>query len=315
MLETIKKQLSLPVMAAPMFLVSCPKLVIESCRAGIIGSFPALNQRTSAGYEDWLNEIESALGPESPPFAVNLIVHKTNPRLQADLEITVKHRVPIVITSLGAVTEVVDAVHSYGGLVFHDVTTVRFAEKALAAGADGLIAVCNGAGGHGGTYNPFAFISELKAITDKPVIASGAISNGGAILAAQAAGADLAYIGTHFIAAEESAASDDYKDMLLTSSAKDIVYTPKISGVHANFLLPSVQASDIDLEAIETPTLDAEEELSGEAKAWKDIWSAGQGVGAIKGVRPMKTIVDQLHREYCEAFKALNRQAEYFCHP
>jgi len=304
--------MSLPVMAAPMFLVSCPKLVIESCNAGIIGSFPALNQRTSAGYEDWLNEIEAALTPDHPPFAVNLIVHKTNPRLKPDLDITVKHRVPIVITSLGAAKEVVDAVHSYGGLVFHDVTTVRFAKKALEAGVDGLIAVCCGAGGHGGTYNPFAFISELKAITDKPIIASGAISNGNSVLAAQAAGADLAYMGTHFIAAEESAASDSYKQMLLNSSAKDIVYTPKISGVNANFLLPSVQASNIDLAEVETPTLDAEEELSGEAKAWKDIWSAGQGVGGIKQVEPLRQIVQRLRDEYHQAFDHLSRDVLAF---
>lgn len=312
MLEVFKKRMSLPVMVAPMFLVSCPRLVVESCKAGVIGSFPALNQRTSEGYEDWLNDIESALDPDDPPFAVNLIVHKTNPRLAADLEITVKHRVPIVITSLGAVSDVVDAVHSYGGLVFHDVTNLRFAEKALAAGVDGLIAVCCGAGGHGGTYNPFAFISELKAITDKPVIASGAISNGRSVLAAEAAGADLAYMGTHFIAAQESAASAPYKEMLIASSAKDIVYTPKISGVHANFLIPSVQASNIDLATIDTPTLDAEEELSGEAKAWKDIWSAGQGVGGVSTVMPLAEIVSTLKDEYRQAYQALSNQVALF---
>lgn len=312
MLENIKQRLTLPAIVAPMFLVSGPELVVACCQAGVVGSFPALNQRSSAGYEQWLTEISAQLSPSSAPFAVNLIVHKTNPRLGADLDLTVKHRVPIVITSLGAATEVVDAVHSYGGLVFHDVTTLRFAEKALQAGVDGLIAVSGGAGGHAGSYNPFAFITELKQLTDKPIIASGCISNGASILAAQAAGADLAYMGTRFIAAKESLASSAYQSMLIDSSAKDIVYTPKISGVHASFLAPSITAAGVDLTNTPTPKMDAEKELSGDAKAWKDIWSAGQGVGAIHSVEPVSTIVAQLRDQYRQAVIDLTGQSAQF---
>lgn len=304
--EIFKDRLSLPVIAAPMFLVSGPELVINCCKSGVVGSFPALNQRSSDGYEQWLQEVQAALTEEDAPFAVNLIVHKTNPRLAADIALTVKYKVPIVITSLGAAKDVVDAVHSYGGLVFHDVTNVRFAKKALEAGVDGLIAVCAGAGGHAGTYNPFAFISELKQLTDKTIIASGCISNGDSILAARACGADFAYVGTRFIAAKESLASQPYKDMLLEKTAADIVYTPKISGVHANFLKPSVDAAGIDLDNTPTPAMDAEHELSGEAKAWKDVWSAGQGVGAIVSYETVAEIVDKFKNEYTQAFQRLS---------
>ncbi|WP_317928480.1 nitronate monooxygenase family protein [Halioxenophilus sp. WMMB6] len=312
MLDEIKQNLTLPVIVAPMFLVSQPALVIECCKAGIVGSFPALNQRTSAGYREWLEQIQAELGEGDAPFAVNLIVHKTNPRLAADLELTVEHKVPIVITSLGAATEVVDAVHSYGGLVLHDVITTNHAQKALAAGVDGLIAVCAGAGGHAGSYNPFAFISELRAITDKPILASGCISNGASILAAQAAGADLAYMGTRFIAAQESMASDAYRSMMINSEAKDIIYTPKVSGVNANFMMPSIEAAGLDLDSTPTPTMNAEKELNSEAKAWKDVWSAGQGVGAISAVEPVADIVQNLKREYRAALDALNTSASAY---
>lgn len=304
---SLENRLSLPLVAAPMFLVSGPELVINCCKNGVLGSFPALNQRTSEGYEAWLNTIEAALDDKDAPFAVNLIVHRSNPRLQADLEITVKHKVPVVITSLGAAQEVVDAVHSYGGLVFHDVTTIRFAEKALEAGVDGLIAVCAGAGGHAGTYNPFAFIAELRAMTDKTLLASGCISTGDAVLAAQACGADLAYAGTRFITAQESLAFDDYKTMVTQYSAADIVYTPKISGAPANFLAPSLQAAGVDLAKVVTPEFDPGEELSGDSKAWKDIWSAGQGIGSIRSVQPTAEIITQFKDEYRQAFARLNR--------
>lgn len=299
----LTNSLSLPIIAAPMFLVSSPQLVIECCRNGIVGSFPALNQRSSEGYEAWLEEIQSELAPQDAPYAVNLIVHKTNSRLESDLDLTVKHKVPIVITSLGAVKEVVDAVHSYGGLVFHDVTTVRFAERALEAGVDGLIAVCAGAGGHAGTYNPFAFIPELRVLTDKTIIASGCIGTGGGVLAALNCGADFAYVGTRLIAANESLASDAYKDMLIQTQAADIIYTPKISGVNASFIRSSIQAAGIDLNVVETPAMDIEHELSGNAKAWKDIWSAGQGVGQITQLQSVGDIICSLSEEYQTALQ------------
>lgn len=306
--QAITQNLSLPLIAAPMFLVSGPELVIQCCKAGVVGSFPALNQRSSEGYEQWLQQITGALGEGDAPFAVNLIVHKSNPRLAADIALTVKYKVPIVITSLGAATEVVEAVHSYGGLVYHDVINTRFAQKALAVGVDGLIAVCAGAGGHAGTYNPFAFIGELRAMTDKTLIASGCISNGESVLAAQACGADFAYVGTRLIAATESLASPGYKAMLVEKDAADIVYTPKISGVNANFLGSSIKAAGLDLAAIDTPQMDAEEELSGESKAWKDIWSAGQGVGAIKEIQPVAEIIAAFQQEYDQALDALVSQ-------
>jgi nitronate monooxygenase len=238
-------RLTVPAIAAPMFLVSGPDLVVEACRAGVVGTFPALNQRTNEGYAAWLDEIATRLADADPasgrrpaPFGVNLIVHRTNTRLREDLETTVRHKVPLVITSLGAVSDVVDAVHAYGGVVLHDVINLRHAEKALDAGVDGLIAVAAGAGGHAGTFSPFAFMAELRAMTDKLIALSGSISHGREIAAARVLGADFAYLGTRFIATRESMADEAYKAMLLSSSAKDIVYTPAISGVHANFLRP-----------------------------------------------------------------------------
>jgi nitronate monooxygenase len=298
--------LKLPAIAAPMFLVSGPRLVIETCKAGIAGSFPALNQRTSEGYAAWLTEISTALadyaaetGETPAPFGVNLIVHKTNPRLLADLAITCKAKVPFVVTSLGAVRDVVDAVHSYGGIVLHDVISARHAQKAIEAGVDGVIAVCAGAGGHAGTVNPFALIDELRPICgDKMLILAGSISNGQSVAAAIAAGADLAYLGTRFIATTESLAQDDYKQMLVTSGTKDIVYTPKISGVNANFLVPSLLRAGLDVATMEPS---GGMDLEHEAKAWSTVWSAGHGVAGIKSVMSVRELAAQLISEYAAA--------------
>jgi nitronate monooxygenase len=302
--------LKLPAIAAPMFLVSGPRLVIETCKAGLAGSFPALNQRTSEGYAAWLAEITHGLdeayaqtGSKPAPFGVNLIVHKTNPRLHADLAITCKARVPFVITSLGAVRDVVDAVHSYGGLVLHDVISARHAEKAIEAGVDGVIAVSAGAGGHAGTINPFALLSELRPICgDKMLVLAGAISDGYAVAGAIAAGADLAYMGTRFIATTESLAPQAYKDMLVTSHAKDIVYTPKISGVPANFLIPSLIKAGLDIETL-APSQGMD--LEHEAKAWSTVWSAGHGVAGIDAVLPVAELANRMIAEYAQASQRL----------
>jgi nitronate monooxygenase len=298
--------LAIPAIAAPMFLVSGPDLVVETCRSGIIGTFPALNQRTSEGYAAWLDEIRQRLSriETSSPFGVNLIVHKTNERLRRDIEITVQHRVPIVITSLGAVRDVVDAIHSYGGLVFHDVINLRHAQKAAEAGVDGLIAVCAGAGGHAGLLNPFAFVAEIRRIFDKTVILSGAITHGRQIAAAQLMGADLAYLGTRFINTRESLAPAGYKEMILASTAKDIVYTPAISGVHANFLRASIVAAGSDPDNLQS-SVNLSISSEDEAKAWKDVWSAGQGVGDIQDILPAGELCRRLIAEYREAIKGL----------
>jgi nitronate monooxygenase len=290
-----------------MFLVSGPDLVVETCRSGIMGTFPALNQRTSDGYAAWLDEInerlagiEAATGVAPSPFGVNLIVHKTNERIHRDVEIAVRHRAPVVITSLGAVRDVVDAIHSYGGLVFHDVINLRHAQKAADAGVDGLIAVCAGAGGHAGLLNPFAFVAEIRRMFEKTVILSGAITNGRQIAAAEMLGADLAYLGTRFINTRESLAPSGHKEMILASTAKDIVYTPAISGVHANFLRASIAAAGADPDHLESPVkLSISSE--GEAKAWKDVWSAGQGVGDIDDVPAAAELCRRLIAEYREA--------------
>jgi nitronate monooxygenase len=301
---SLQGRLKVPVIAAPMFLVSNPKLVIETCKAGALGTFPALNQRSSEGYAAWLEEIEAALTPADAPFGVNLIVHKTNPRLGADLEVTAKHKVPVIITSLGAVKDVVDTVHSYGGLVFHDVTNMRFAEKAIEAGVDGLVPVCAGAGGHAGAVSPFALVEELRRAFPGTCIAlSGCISNGAQVAAAQAMGADLAYLGTRFIATTEAEAEPGYKEMLLESTSVDVFYTPKVSGIPANFLLPSIRANGLDPETMEAKShIDMGEELS-ERKAWKTIWSAGQGVGGVRDVIPVAALVQRLSAEYRAALQ------------
>jgi len=311
--DSWRDTLAIPAIAAPMFLVSGPDLVVETCRSGIMGTFPALNQRSSEGYEAWLNEIrerldqnEAAAGVPLSPFGVNLIVHKTNPRLSRDVEITVQHRVPVVITSLGAVRDVVDAIHSYGGLVFHDVINLRHAQKATEAGVDGLIAVCAGAGGHAGLLSPFAFVAEIRQIFDKTLILSGAITHGRQIAAAQVMGADLAYLGTRFINTRESLAPAGYKEMILASTAKDIVYTPAISGVHANFLRASIIATGADPDNLQSSgTLSLSSEA--EAKAWKDVWSAGQGVGDIHDIPSAAELCQRLIVEYREAIAGLTR--------
>jgi len=296
-----------------MFLVSGPDLVVEACRAGIIGTFPALNQRTSAAFDSWLDEIESrlaAVSAERPaPYGVNLIVHRSNPRVDADLKLVVKHKVPLVITSLGAVSELVDAVHSYGGLVFHDVINIRHAEKAAEANVDGLIAVCAGAGGHAGTLSPFALVPEIRSFFDKTILLSGVMSTGRHIAAAQMLGADLAYLGTRFIATKESLADDHFKRMILAARAKDIVYTPAISGVHGNFLRQSLIESGLDPDNLPPkPEMNMNRE-DREKKAWKHIWSAGQGVGSIEDVPTVAALVARLGREYAEAIEDAAQRA------
>jgi nitronate monooxygenase len=320
--EILKNRLQIPAVAAPMFLASGPELVIETCKAGMVGSFPALNQRTSAGFEDWLNIINSALaafekdtGKQAAPFAVNLIVHKTNPRLEADLALCVKHKVPMIITSLGAVKSVIDAVHGYGGIVFHDVINPRHARKAADAGVDGLIAVCAGAGGHAGSLSPFALVAEIRKFFDKTLLLAGAISKGSDIAAAQLMGADLAYMGTRFINTQESLVQPEYKQMIVDSKATDIVYTPNISGVFANFLKPSIENAGLDPNNLEPKTdIDFGQELEIDADknsgdkaggAWKQIWSAGQGVGAIDNIPSTADLVTTLIDEYQKARSTL----------
>ncbi|MGV0911474.1 NAD(P)H-dependent flavin oxidoreductase [Martelella sp. FOR1707] len=294
---SLSARLRLPVIAAPMFLASGPDLVTACCRAGICGTFPALNQRTSDGFADWLRAIEADLAAyDNPaPFGVNLIVHKSNTRLEADLKIVVEHKVPLVITSLGAVKAVVDAVHSYGGLVFHDVTNRRHAEKAVEAGVDGIIAVAAGAGGHAGTLSPFALVSEIRSFFSGPLALSGAISTGAHIAAARALGADFAYIGTRFLATSEAIAPGAHKQMIVEGRAADIVYTPAISGVPANFLRPSIMAAGLDPDNL--PPHKAMN-LASEAKAWKAVWSAGQGIGAIDDILTVEALVDRFDAEY-----------------
>ena len=298
----LDQRLRLPLVAAPMFLVSNPQLVLACCHSGVLGSFPALNQRESSGFKAWLEEIDAGLKADSAPYAVNLIVHGSNPRLQADLAICVEHKVPVVITSLGAVKEVVDAVHSYGGLVFHDVTTRRHAEKAAEAGVDGLIAVAAGAGGHAGTWSPFALIAEIRQFFDKTLLLSGCLNHGHEVLAAQLLGADLAYMGTRFIATRESNADADYKQMILDARAADIVHTPAVSGVPASFMRQSLERAGYDLARLQDKgDVNYGEKLkpiSDEAKAWKTVWSAGQGVGGIADVPSVAELVARLDAEY-----------------
>ncbi|SET40340.1 NAD(P)H-dependent flavin oxidoreductase [Marinobacter segnicrescens] len=294
-------RLKVPAIAAPMFLTSGPDLVVETCLNGVVGTFPALNQRSTEGFVEWLEEIEGRLeGKDAAPYGVNLIVHRSNPRLQADLEQVVKYKVPLVITSLGAVPEVVKAVHSYGGLVFHDVINRRHAEKAAEAGVDGIIAVSAGAGGHAGTVSPFALVQEIRQVFDGTVILAGSISTGAQIAASRLMGADLAYLGTRFLATRESMVQPEYKAMVRDTHAADIVYTPKVSGVNANFLRPSVEAAGLDLASDEAHGgLDMENE----AKAWKNVWSAGHGVGAIEDEPSAAELCQRLTAEYREAMR------------
>lgn len=309
--ESLYSHMQLPVVAAPMFLISGPELVINCCKNGIIGTFPALNQRTTEGFEAWVIEIKTALanfeaetGKKAAPFGVNLIVHHTNPRVQADLEICIKHQVPLIITSLGAVAELVNAVHSYGGMVFHDVINKRHAMKAAGAGVDGLILVAAGAGGHAGTLNPMPFIAEIRSFFNGIILLSGCMSTGQDIASAMQMGADFAYIGTRFINTTESKAPEEYKQMIIDTGCSDIVYTAAISGVSANFLRPSLEAMGITPDMWEQKAkVDFGKELDSEAKAWKTLWSAGQGVATIHNVQPVAELVATLKKEFKAAIE------------
>lgn len=309
------RDLTLPLLAAPMFLISGPELVIASCRSGIIGSFPSLNAGSSAELDQWLQQINQALQQRPlpgfarvAPYALSLAVHSSNRRFSADLEIAVRHRVPLLICSMGVSAELIAAAHSYGGLVAHDVISVRHAEKALAAGADLLIAVAAGAGGQSGSLNPFALVGELRELCDKPIVLSGAMSSGRHIAAARAAGASFAAMGTRFIATQESRAALAYKDMLLSSRAADVVYTSKISGVPANFLRASIIANGLDLREIAEPgEADIGQSLSHARLAWKHVWSAGQGTGTIHDVPQVAELVARLRREYQQAIGELTQ--------
>ncbi len=306
----IRGRLRIPVLGAPMFVVSGPDLVIEQCKAGVIGSFPALNARPQEELDKWLTRIETELaqyqrehpGKKVAPYAVNLIVNKANKRLDADLEVVLNHKVPIVITSLSAPTKLVPRVHEYGGIVFHDVIKVRHAEKALEAGVDGLIAVCNGAGGHGGTLNPFALVNELRRIHQGPLVLAGAITNGAGVLAAEAMGCDLAYLGTRFIATKESLAAERYKQMIVDSNSGDIVYTPLFSGVHGSYLAGSIRNAGLDPDNLPLDEVPGQYRNREErAKTWKEIWGAGQGVGNIDDIPTVAELVDRLETEYFAA--------------
>ena len=306
--QKLLESLRIVLIGAPLFIVSTPKLVIEQCKSGIIGAFPALNARKEDELESWLKNISQELeafkknNPEKKvaPYAVNQIVHQSNTRLKIDVEMCVKYKAPIVITSLRPPAEVVEAVHSYGGLVFHDVINMRHAKKAISQGVDGIIAVCAGAGGHAGTISPFALIKEIKDIFDVFVILSGSMSNGRDVLAAECIGADLAYMGTRFIATKEANAVDEYKDMIIDSDADDIVYSSLFTGIHGSYLKGSIVKSGIDPENLElgdknTMNFDSSES---KAKAWKDIWGAGQGVGSMKDIPSVSDLVDEIEHDY-----------------
>ena len=315
--------LRLPVVAAPMFLISGPQLVIECCKQGVVGTFPALNQRSTDGFESWVIEIKEALaafeaetGKKAAPFGVNLIVHHTNPRLEADLAICVKHEVPLIITSLGAVPQLVEAVHSYGGLVFHDIIKKRHAQKAAQAGVDGLILVAAGAGGHAGITNPMSLVAEVRSFFSKTILLSGCISNGRDVASALQMGADLAYMGTRFINVEESNADTAYRKMIIDSSASDIVYTAAVSGVSANFLRPSLEAMGIteDLWG-KSKKIDFGSELDAakaEAKAWKTIWSAGQRVTSISDVVSVQVLVERMKEEFITSIEAQQKHLKRY---
>lgn len=307
--SSIADRLRIPVMASPLFIISGPELVIAQCKAGVIGSFPSLNARPLSQLDEWFHQITEELAahnrahPERPaaPFAVNQIVHRSNDRLEQDIELCVKWQAPIVITSLGARVEVNKAVHSYGGITFHDIIDNRFAHKAIEKGADGLIAVAAGAGGHAGTLSPFALIGEIRSWFDGPLALSGAIATGDAVAAAIAAGADLGYIGSAFIATDEARAADGYKDMIVGSGASDIVYSNLFTGVHGNYLRPSIVAAGLDPDAL--PVSDPSKMNFGsggntKAKAWKDIWGSGQGIGAVSERMPAAAFVDRLEAQY-----------------
>ena len=304
------QNLALPVIGAPLFIISNPQLVIAQCQAGIVGSMPSLNARPAAQLDDWLAEITETLAaydkahPEAPsaPFAINQIVHKTNDRLEHDMQVCAKYKVPIVITSLGAREDLNQAVHGWGGVVLHDIINNRFAHKAIEKGADGLIAVAAGAGGHAGVKSPFALVQEIRQWFDGPVALSGAIASGGAVLAAQACGADFAYIGSAFIATQEARASEAYKQAIVDGNSDDIVYSSLFTGVHGNYLAPSIRAAGMDPDNL--PESDPSKMNCGGAeakKAWKDIWGCGQGIGAVTEVASTGALVERLRREYADA--------------
>jgi len=310
----LEGRLRIPAIGSPLFIISTPELVVAQCKAGVVGSFPSLNARPVSLLDEWLHQITEELAawdrahPESPsaPFAVNQIVHRTNDRLHDDLELCAKYKVRLIITSLGAYTEVNDAIHAYGGIVMHDVINNRFAHKAVEKGADGLIAVAAGAGGHAGTISPFALVQEIREWFDGPLALSGSIANGGAILAAQACGADIAYIGSAFIATTEATADERYKQMIADCGAEDIVYSNLFTGVHGNYLRPSITAAGLDPDKLPQSDPSAMSFKSGgdsEFKVWKDIWGCGQGIGAIDAVLPVAEMVDRFAREY-DAAKA-----------
>jgi nitronate monooxygenase len=304
-LPPILQRLRIPVIGAPMFIVSNPKLVIAQCKGGIVGSFPALNARPASKLDEWLHEITEALaGTDAAPFAVNQIVHRSNDRFEADMAVCAKWKVPIVITSLGARVELNEAVHSWGGITLHDVIDDRFARKAVEKGADGVIAVAAGAGGHAGRWSPFALLQEIRAWFNGPLILSGAIANGGSVLAAQAAGADLAYVGSPFIATEEAHAPDAYKQAIVDSGAADIVYSDLFTGVHGNYLRASIVNAGLDPDNLAAGSLDTMKfgsDGSSKSKAWRDIWGSGQGIGAVDRVRPAADYIDLLAGQYAAA--------------
>lgn len=295
---SLQGRLSLPLIGSPMFIISQPELVIAQCRAGIVGAFPSLNARPSGVFESWLQRLTSELTEKDAPFAVNLIVHKTNPRLEEDLALCVKYRVPIIITSLGAQEKVNEAIHSYGGIVLHDIINDRFARKAIEKGADGLIAVAAGAGGHAGTLSPFALVQEIRQWFDGPLALSGSIATGRAIAAARMMGADLAYMGSPFIATSEANADAAYKQMIVESHADDIVYSDVFTGIHGNYLRPSIVAAGMDPEALpKAADMDFASAMT-DKKAWRDVWGCGQGIGAIIKVQPTADFVAGLKAEY-----------------
>ncbi|KGD62130.1 hypothetical protein T9A_01339 [Alcanivorax jadensis T9] len=312
---SLQDRLRLPAVASPMFIVSNPDLVIAQCKAGIVGSFPALNARPAEELEVWLKRITEELdawnqaNPDQPaaPFAVNQIVHKSNNRLEHDLEMCVKYKVPIVITSLGARVDVNEAIHSYGGLVFHDIINNFFAKKAIEKGADGLIAVAAGAGGHAGTQSPFALVQEIREWFDGPVLLSGSIAKGDAILGAQAMGADLAYIGSAFIATDEANADERYKQSIVDSSASDIIYSNLFTGVHGNYLRSSIEAAGLDPNDLPESDPSKMDFGDGSSKAWKDIWGSGQGIGAIKKIGPASELIERLKQEYSSARQRMDQ--------
>ena len=318
-LPPILATLPLPIIGSPLFIISNPKLVIEQCKAGIVGAMPALNARPAEQLDEWLAEITETLAawnranPDRPaaPFAINQIVHKSNDRLEHDMQVCAKYKVPIVITSLGARTDVNDAVHAWGGIVLHDIINNFFAKKAIEKGADGLIAVAAGAGGHAGVKSPFALVQEIRQWFDGPIALSGAISTGAAVLAAQAMGADLAYIGSAFIATEEARASEAYKQAIVDGTSDDIVYSSLFTGVHGNYLKPSIRAAGLDPDKL--PESDPSQMSFGggegsKKKAWKDIWGCGQGIGAVDKVVPARELVARLAAEYARALAGLTRK-------